>query len=58
MLLPTLFSVLPLLSLTTLVNAQPERLGQANEFAKRETVMSKELIDKVRTLAYNLNNKR
>jgi len=58
MLFATILTALPLLA--PLVNAEP--LGVASprseRFGKREAVLSNEMIDKVTTLAYSLNNKR
>jgi hypothetical protein len=55
MLLTTFLSTIPLLSL---VSAEPLGVAPPRAFEKRQVELSGEMIDKVRTLAYNLNNKR
>jgi hypothetical protein len=55
MLLTTFLSTIPLLSL---VSAEPLGVAPPRTFEKRQVELSGEMIDKVRTLAYNLNNKR
>ena len=55
MLLTTFLSTIPLLAL---VSAEPLGVAPPRALEKRQVELSGEMIDKVRTLAYNLNNKR